>query len=116
MKRISFGIAKALKEAGYPQSYMRGTFFNEQGEPLVVTDIKERIEYDIYAPTYFEVWLWIWREKGIHIDIDATIRDGARASIMLDNSGKVDKYINSKDPEEAIAQAIEFLVDNDLIK
>ena len=60
--------------------------------------------------------MWLWREKGICIDIDATIRNEASAFISLDNSGKTDKYINSNGPEAAIIAAIEYLVNNDLIK
>lgn len=80
MKRVSFKVAKAIKEAGYPQgdknsglidvyaledhndnfvpytrigklttNYHCQTFSMLRDIPFVV------------APTYLEVWLWLWR-------------------------------------------------------
>ncbi len=85
-KRVSYTVAKAIKEAGYPQ------YENElEGVPKV-----------LYVPTYFDVWLWLWREKEL-----------TRMAIW-------DKIADIKgnyfDPEEAIIAAIDYLVDNNLIK
>lgn len=98
MKRISFRVAKALKDAGYPQDYKNAedTYTNLNGGIWV-------------KPTYIEVWLWLWREKKRVIDL------------MYSKCGMwqcVTDYDCQyhKDPEDAIVAAIEYLVDNDLIK
>lgn len=115
MKRVSFEVAKAIKDAGYPQSNMRNTFFNKQGELLVVTNINDRIEYDIYAPTYLDVWLWLCREKGIYLNTN-TQRSGIVCVYLDDTIIHKIKDMKLTDPEEAIIAAIEYLTDNNLIK
>lgn len=112
MKRVSFEVAKAIKDAGYPQpSYCPQ--YKEDGEfENGFTDLGEGV---YYAPTYLEVWLWLWREKNIYIDIDHIVSDDMIAAIKC-NSECVSKYIESEDPEEAIIEAIVYIVDNDLIK
>lgn len=114
MERVSFEVAKAIKEAGYPQGntdkcyltadhnkyYKEGQIVeNDDGEWSVLTKNLADI------PTYLEVWLWLWREK----DIQCSIKDG----YVYIGSDELDYY---SDPEEAIIGAIEYLVDNDLIK
>lgn len=106
MKRVSFKVAKALKEAGYPQgSYCPQ--YKENGEPENgFTDLGEGC---IYAPYYLDVWLWLWREKGIALDPDEVGNDWYIDSAIL----PMETY---PDPEEAIIAAIEYLVNSNLIK
>lgn len=113
MKRVSFKVAKAIKDAGYPQGPL--PFYDISGD-LWEDGISDNFHFPCFAPTYVEVWMWLWKEKGVCIDIDASIRGGAGASIMLDDSSGVYKYIESKDPEEAIKEAIEYIAENNLIK
>lgn len=101
MKRVSFKVAKALKEAGYPQDRTNSHYTN-CGE-LVYYGIAGETGFD--APTYLEVWLWLWREKNISIDW----KDG----YIYVNGEEIGCF---NEPEEAIIAAIEYLVDNDLIK
>lgn len=56
MKRVSLKVAKAIKDAGYPQDYENAedTYTNLIGGIWV-------------KPTYIEVWLWLWREKKIDL-------------------------------------------------
>lgn len=100
-KRVSFNVAKAIKEAGYPQ---------DECEELKMRGLPEHID----IPTYFDVWLWLWRKKKIYIDI-------------CSEYGKIDVSIwyedneyyyecDFTDPEEAIIEAIDYLVTNNLIK
>lgn len=96
MKRVSFEIAKALKEAGYPQ---------DENEELKMRGLPERVD----VPTYIDTWLWLWREKGIKI----SHRIGVNITGIEDNDAIDDSF---DDPEEAIIAAIESLVKNDLIK
>ena len=58
MKRVSFEVARSLKEAGYPQDIQE--VYKENGEYFV-----SYVKYSntFAAPTYLDVWLWLWREK-----------------------------------------------------
>lgn len=100
-KRVSFKVAQVVKEAGYPQISQR---FQYTYECTLVDLVRDGgICYGPVAPTYLDVWLWLWREKDL-VKMDVW-----------------DKYINDIannyiDPEEAIIAAIEYLVDNELIK
>lgn len=111
MKRVSFKVAKAIKEAGYPQGTENTAWYNENGElvkPFVFNGGNEVAD----APTYLEVYLWLWDELGIKFIIDLD-EDGAKCygrvnDVIIDESGD--------DPEEAVITAIEFLIDNNLIQ
>lgn len=88
MKIVTFEVAKALKDAGYPQDISQTSqgysinsfgYYDEPydydaldsyhhtspGELLYFDDMcefQEGCEYCV-APTYLEVWLWLWRAK-----------------------------------------------------
>ena len=65
------------------------------------------------APTYLEVWGWLWREKEIRIELNS----GAIVSMRVtDFSWSVVYQNNYSDPEKAIIAAIDYLVENNLIK
>lgn len=54
------------------------------------------------------LWLWLWREKRIWIQVR-----------HIDNGNWFKCWVTEQDysdPEEAIEKAIEYLVENDLIK
>lgn len=130
-KRVSFKVAKAIKEAGYPQGDKNSG--NCDVYPLEDHDknfsaytrvgklstryhcqnwtISTSIPY-VIAPTYLEVWLWLWREKSIELDVEYSPKRLSwycwHEDFPLGN--------NCKDQEEAIIAAIEYLVDNDLVK
>lgn len=111
MKRVSFEIAKAIKEAGYPQGQEEYAY-RSNGETYIFEDMFDHIpDYCCDAPTYMEVWLWLWREKKINIKDS---RDGAIWIWIGDNPSI---YLQvSIDPEEAIITAIKYLVENNLVK
>lgn len=146
MKIVSFNIAKILKESGYPQPqtdvwgyvnhpnncYFTGchSYFDENRERRLewdetnefhtANDWADEIEPSFYgsaiaAPTYMETWRWLWQEKGIQIPVGV---DSATIWIREHNGNMynhgVFKFNN--DPEEAIMEAIKYLVNNDLIK
>lgn len=109
LKKVSFEVAKAIKEAGYPQGctsqcYLTKDHNHFYRKSQIVGDVNEwRLLTNHIAdiPTYIDVWLWLWREK--------------RCPILIDYSFcGIDK--NTNDPEEAIIAAINYLVDNNLIK
>lgn len=120
LKRVSFEVANALKESGYPQELNEGTvFYAENG----LMDVYDSELYELFdpmnctAPTYFEVWLWLWREKKIHLFTKG--KDILEVEIVHACGTKMwghEINIRNSDPEEAIIAAIDYLVDNDLIK
>lgn len=95
MKRVSFEVAKIIKEAGYPQDYKNAedTYTNLNGGIWV-------------KPTYLEVWLWLWRER--HNFLECVYKEGRFFNYRTSYS--------YADPEETIIASIEYLVDNNLIK
>lgn len=111
MKRISFKAAKALKEVGYPQNYaFNVSVYDKEGKEVAIGDTDIPLNCDaILAPTYLEVWLWLWREKHIAVEADYSF-----ANDDWFDGGICGSKFN--DPEEAIVAAIEYMVDNNLIK
>lgn len=99
MKRVSFKVAKAIKEAGYPQDELKNPdshwFYDEE------------TKCDILRVTYLEVWLWLWREKKIRINCNYD-KYNLPPTWWCNN----EDTSNFDDPEEAIIAAIEYLVDN----
>ena len=71
LKIVSFKVANALKEAGFPQKweYLK-YYYTTKG--VITNDfyITTTEEIKCVAPTYLEVWLWLWREKGIRFDVE----------------------------------------------
>lgn len=116
MEIVSFEVAKAIKEAGYPQGKTAKVYLLEDyGLFKKGLDIFNKLDNSYNKadiPTYLEVYLWLWNELGIKFIIDLD-EDGAKCygrvnDVIIDESGD--------DPEEAIKQAIEYLVTNNLIK
>lgn len=129
MKIVSFEIAKALKEVGYPQDRQRYQYGYEGNLVDLVRD--GGICYGPVAPTYLEVWLWLWRKKKYRILLSASnqrwdevhgVVDGVDGIVEtswhrgLPGYDATNHRANNTDPEKAIEQAIEYLVDNNLIK
>lgn len=107
-KRVSFKVAKAIKEAGYPQDIWKcNWFYSEDGELL---NISNTGYYEFPAPTYLDVWLWLWK-KNIRI----YVKDFFGGLVVSESSSGYDS-VSYTEPEEAIIAAIEYLVDNTLIK
>ena len=96
MKRVSFEVAKALKEAGYPQENC-GRYYNKYGA------IDGYLGHNTASPYIMEVWLWLWREKGkelsLNYDRDFKIWDSWIEGMDAPSIGN--------DPEEAIIAAID---------
>lgn len=111
MKRVSFEVAKALKEAGYPQNADEGVEHWYCQDGGIDTNL---IDDPICScPTYLEAWLWLWREKKISIYPEECLDKWAVFELGSNHSRE--GYIYN-DPEEAIITAIKYLVDNNLIK
>lgn len=116
-KRVSFKVAKALKEAGYPQYFEGwedyGYFMNGNNPQIYNHDENDCPMYYhllCVAPTYLDVWLWLWREKEIKVSIDIACNTITK---VKDDYWLAD---GNAGPEEAIEKAIEYLVDNKLLK
>ena len=114
MKRVTFKVAKVIKKSGYPQGITKHGYWiknSTEGEMVKYGDIVNSImrgkdDNIVDIPTYMEVWLWLWREKKIAIDINYSLMNG--------------KYYNEAymydDPEQLIIDSIDYMVDNNLIK
>lgn len=114
LKRVSFKVAKAIKEAGYPQDETEYKY-TKSGNVFVPKNRGEEEKYAVCdAPYVTDVWLWLWREKNIYIDIDADYE--GRAYALIKSLPKIFGISKANYPEEAITKAIGYLVDNDLIK
>ena len=139
MERVSFEVAKYLKEVGYPQDIEE-----ENAEGYAISDVRYQ-EYDsfdeswdwhtahqgtnlIFATNYFypedcgeycvapyvmEAWFWLWREKGIRIK---DTYDGAVWVWGDKIKSPIYIEVQTKDPEESIKRAIAYLVTNNLIE
>lgn len=105
MKRVSFKVAKALKEAGYPQYGHCDEYYDSRGK--VVDKMCDMSKLVFPCPTYLEVWPWLW-EKEICI----AIKNNHYYTVAKVGNRRFDGYT----PEEVIAKAIEYLVDNKLLK
>lgn len=117
MKRVSFAVAKAIKEAGYPQDIYNMEFYYAENGLIWVYDPEtyETLDDAIYCvcPLVMDVWLWLWREKKKDIDITFSTDEGGWT--FMQNPSPCDCGLYN-DPEEAIEAAIKYLVDNDLIQ
>lgn len=144
-KRVSFKVAKAIKEVGYPQVYNSPCYVTEDcikeydrdydGDMPIIGEREytegqyiDRFSYRdeecdpprCYAPTYLDVWLWLWREKNIQFAVNGICDCHKRTMYVgcdcctLQLGGITTE--ESNDPEEAVIKAIEYLVDNNLIK
>lgn len=113
-KVVSFKVAKAIKEAGYPQDKFNNVqYYTKSGHLSYLYQYGvPYYEVDCFAPTYLDMWLWLWQEKNLRIEIiDCDITTQCYATI---NNSRDTMLFNS--PEEAIIAAINYLVDNNLIK
>lgn len=115
MKYISFKVAVAIKEAGYPQDELKN--------PDTHWFYDEKTKCDILRPTYIDVWLWLWRKKNISIElaqhikcIVADIWDNKENFLDPISLFQIDHKHNIQDPEDIIIKAIEILVEHNLIR
>lgn len=114
-KIVSFKVAKVIKEAGYPQNTRKVYALQSRGsiKEGEIIDCSWTTINTASIPTYLDVWLWLWREKNIRI------REYITKIVIYNNDeiGYITQLLNThNDPEEAIITAIEYLVDNNLIK
>lgn len=123
-KRVSFEVARALKEAGYPQDKETLVYLTAPCcgvNPGNIASLKVMSLYDVgnnfvAAPSYIDAWLWLWREKGIMVD---TSQIGGKVDAEVYTSDEEVLYVGNElhdDPEEAITKAIDCLVENKLLK
>lgn len=133
MEVVKYNIARKIKKMGFPQPPY-GLYYKENGEPENGFDDLGQGEY--YAPTYIEVWLWLWRLKIIELSLTygKRINDVDEQLYCLplkhhDKSHPNMKHIiqemnfdshhccsmgykhNHADPEKAIINSIDYLFD-----
>lgn len=116
MKRVSFKVAKAIEAAGYPQYYNNfdGTNCHYVNENTIQYHSPIGCYTDVIcaAPFVLDVWLWLWKNISIQIEDEYCTAWAKNSEILYQ------KYYGKSvdNPEEAIDTAIEYLVDNNLIK
>lgn len=123
MNRVSFKVAKALKEAGYPQGTTRYLYAIKNYDTYKEGDIIDTFfetwtnENVVGSPFELDVWLWLWREKQCAINLQLLSYPcvGWAFSIECVDTSCL-KPIVYDTQEDAIIAAIEYLVDNCLIK
>lgn len=127
MKQVTFKVATALKDAGYPQdlsTYQKCYWSHCDDIRLFNYDEVDCLDYwqlCCVAPTYLEIWLWLEKEKKIIIHPDSSFTENgelkyATITHFIKNSSSIGQDYVYNSSEEAIIAAIEHLVDNDLIK
>lgn len=124
MKRVTFEIAKTIKDAGYPQDSQPITEIGWYNRARTYTkELPQFWEGDdtfvAVAPTYLEVWLWLWREGRICLEIEKLYAPESyiqRGCVCGTEQCEGFYTPEVADPEEAIIAAITYLVDNDKIK
>lgn len=120
MKQVSFETAKWLKANGYPQEQTEEVYCLE-GDRTGRLVAKGFLEfYDTAdAPTYMDVWLWLWQEKNIRITVEYigfaeycvyTIWQGSY--ILRESELYQEMY---PEPEGAIISALEYLQKHSII-
>lgn len=116
MRRVTFEVAKAIKEAGYPQGNNNAHYVDYEGD-VCFHDWAEaecaKWTNFFAAPYYFEVWEWLWGKDTWIITLGCSWTGKARARIVIDGD---DVDFSGCNPEEAIASAIDYLVEFNLIR
>lgn len=96
--------------------------WDETNEFHTTDDWADEIEPSFYgsaiaAPTYFEVWLWLWQQKKIYIDINCIQCSEYNTEVSIWHEyGQYDYEGKFIDPVEAMIAGINYLVENNLIK
>lgn len=138
MKHVSFELAKTLREAGFDE-VCEYAYLDVYGEEPKLVNMEcdwnmERMnntglsQYmyevqedgdDVTAPTYMEVWLWLWK-RGIEISVEKHVdstHNGTCAAIFIDGRFvNMTGFKNKTTPEDLIRQAIDYLADNGLLQ
>lgn len=116
-KIVTFKVAKALKETGYPQV---GRYQYTYSGKLVDLVREGGACYGPMAPTYLDAWLWLWRKKDIRIYLQDAKNpkepEIERGCYVGTNQLGGICTPEVSDPENAIVDIIDFLVENNLIK
>ena len=115
MKHVSYKVAKAIKEAGFPQDVTPYQYVTKDystfKEGEVIDSFFQCAAGDnvIDMPSVLEAWLWLWREKQIIIKVTG-------CCCFIEINGVLKSGIPDKEPEEMIAKNIEWLVQKGWIR
>lgn len=112
MKQVSIKAANAIANAGYFGKYYRKCSVQEIVDSNRLVLNRDNSLESNRVPFYLEVWLWLWREKRIPLELLRSTEKDVWY-VLYDGGYEMPR---KDDPEEAIIAAIEYLVDNDLIK
>lgn len=136
MKIVPFELAQKLTELGYNKSsdhvyviadkhleYSSGSRIDiQRGSLYPALKAWEMLGIDgplIEAPTYIDVWLWLWREKKFPIslmcDEHPLVMQWYPHSHKTGELGSFTDTVFFDDPEEALVEAIDYIFENNLI-
>lgn len=99
MKIVTFKVAKFLKDHGFPQTG-HGPVYKESGE--LENGFTDLGEGTIAAPTYFEAWNWLSKEKNLIFGVECTGRGFYRDTV---------RYKEVDNPEDAVISGVEYICD-----
>ena len=117
-KIVSFEVAKAIKEAGYPQA--TEYWYTKDGELCYSLSDLDEVGY-ISCPSYIDAWLWLWRKKEIRICLEDAKNPkepeiDRGCYVGTNQLGGICSSQEFADPEDGIVDIIDYLVENKLIK
>lgn len=129
MKIVSLKVAKAIKEAGYPlqrfhtvsrEQFEYGWGSGIYGESPSILYPEDNDFVDMYfCPTYLEVWLWLCKTGITFYPAKYSAHNPSGWSCYYCDNMRIidiDTFGIYIDPEDAIVAAIEYLVENNLLK
>lgn len=124
-KRVSFKVAKAIREAGYNEPcdmyyHIYDSVYDSQMSLEMTGNgcadfLNSNNHYRCASPSYFDVWAWLSDKKHIFIDVKHHCINCVEAYVETKICDKGCVF-NTDNVEDGIAKAIDYLVDSDLIK
>lgn len=109
-------VSKEQFEAGWGYKYSTDPGFYSESPSILYPYDNDAIDM-YYSPTYIEVWLWLWQQKKIYIDINCIQCSEYNTEVSIWHEyGQYDYEGKFTDPVEAMIGGINYLVSNKLIK
>lgn len=108
MKIVSFKVAQELKENGYSQNHF-GAWYDGKGDLHPNHYSTAPNPSWCFAPTVFEAFIWLWKERDLCITFD-------EYRFFIDGeSPRFPRSTPYESPEDAVEDALEYLVDENLM-
>lgn len=135
MKVVCFEVAKKLNKIGFIKRWDEFPYYyNSLGvlkycdedpdeideiEEISIEDIEFNHRFCIPAPTYFEIYVWLWVEKHIRFGIEDlwSAKDISYERGCVCGTKQLGGICTPEveNPEEAIIKAVNYVILNDLV-